>query len=87
MVINLTGSLTASGGSLVNTTLIPSNLQLASRCTGNNSVAIAGNTGTCDHLCARDDRDGNRRLASIRCAARKTLTISGNSQIYALFGF
>jgi hypothetical protein len=97
VMINLTGALSASGGSLVNTTSVPSNLQIASSYTGNNGVAITGNTNAYLTIYAPGTNvtvtGGSPVFGAL---LGKTLTISGNSQvhydiqlpqIWALFGF
>ena len=81
--INVTGVINAGGGSLVNTTKIPSNLQIASSFTGADGVTIAGNTSGYLTVYAPGTSvaitGGSHLFGAI---LGKTLTISGNSQIH-----
>ena len=81
--INLTGAFTASGNSVVNPTLIPRNLQVATSFTGNNGVTMSGNAtgyftvyapGTSVTL------SGNAELFG--AAVGKTFTGSGKQQMH-----
>jgi hypothetical protein len=71
VTIALTGILSGSGGSFLNTTNVPANLQIASSYAGLGGVAISGGSGA---------------YMSVY-APRTNVTISGSSPVYgALLG-
>ena len=83
VVINLTGPLHTSGGSLVNTTQVPSNLQIATSYTGGAGVTIAGNTSAYLTVYAPGtDVTITGGSPVFGALLGKTLTVSGNSQVH-----
>jgi hypothetical protein len=97
VVIDVTGAFNASGGSLVNTTHVPANLQIASSYAGPNGVNVSGGTNAYLTVYAPATNvtvtGGSPVFGAL---LGKTLTISGNSQahydvllpdIWAAFGF
>jgi hypothetical protein len=83
VIIRLTGELNATGGSFVNTTQIPSNLQIASSYAGANGVAIGG--GTYSYLTVYAPKTSVTITGGspfFGAALGKSLTVSGNSQVH-----
>jgi len=81
--IRLTGTLQANGGSLVNASHLPSNLQIASSFTGDDGVSISG--GADAYLTVYAPRTGVTVTGGspvFGALLGKTLTVSGNSQIH-----
>lgn len=83
VVIKLTGSLNASGGSVTNTTTIPANLRILSSYTGSNGVTLSG--GSNAHLVVYAPRT-NVTLSGgspvFGTVVGKTLTLSASSMIH-----
>ncbi|PYS39182.1 MAG: hypothetical protein DMF71_15620, partial [Acidobacteria bacterium] len=83
VVINLTGQLNASGGSFVNTTNRPANLQISTSYTGNNGVTLSGGTNAYLKVLAPGTSitlsGGSPIFGAL---VGKTLTVSGNSVIH-----
>ena len=81
--ISVTGTFNASGGSMVNTTNIPSNLQISSSYTGNNGVTLSGGSGAYLTVYAPGTgitvSGGSPLFGAL---VGKTLTVSGNSMIH-----
>lgn len=79
VVIRLTGTLSASGGSIVNLTHSPSQLQIASSYAGKNGVTISGGPESYFTLYApTTDVVINGSASFFGAALGKTLTLSGN---------
>jgi RHS repeat-associated protein len=83
VLINLTGQLSASGGTFVNTTSRPTNLQISSSYTGNNGVTLSGGTNAYLKVLAPGTSitlsGGSPIFGAL---VGKTLTVSGNSVIH-----
>lgn len=83
VILNLKGKLNASGGSLVNTTMLPANLQISSSYMGNNGVVMSGGSGTYALIYAPGASvvlsGGSSLFGAVLC---KTLTGSGDSIIH-----
>jgi len=81
--INLTGAFAASGNAMVNPTLIPRNLQIATSYTGGNGVAMSGNATGYFTIYAPGTSvtlTGNAELFG--AAAGKSFTGSGNLRLH-----
>jgi len=83
VTINVTGTFTASGNCLQNSTLIPANLQLVSSYTGNNGVSVSGGSSTYLTIYAPGTSvsvSGDAPLFG--SLVGKTLTVTGNSMLH-----
>ena len=81
--ITITGVLSASGGSIVNTTRVPANLQISSSYSGPSGVTVAGGPSSFFTIYApATDVAISGNASFFGAALGKTLTISGNPDVH-----